>query len=61
MLKTIALATAVASATPALASDARLQTFHCLEACPVGAPGNDDVVVREIYTLSSDPLTKLSV
>ncbi len=48
-------------ATPARADDARLYTFHCMRSCPVGAPGNADIVVREIYTLASDPLTKMSV
>ena len=52
---------ALLAAAPASADDARLHTFHCLEACPVGAPENDDVVVRPIYTLSADPLTKLAV
>lgn len=47
--------------TAARADNARLHTFHCLQACPVGAPENADVVVREIYTLSADPLTKLAV
>jgi endonuclease G len=32
-----------------------------LQACPVGAPENADLVVREIYTLSADPLTKFAV
>ena len=48
-------------ATTARADDARLHTFHCLQACPVGAPENADVVVRPVYTLSADPLTKLAV
>jgi endonuclease G len=43
------------------ADDARLHTFHCLQACPVGAPENSDFVVREIYTLAADPLTKMAV
>jgi endonuclease G len=43
------------------ADDARLHTFHCLQACPVGAPENSDIVVREIYTLAADPLTKMAV
>ena len=51
----------LSTATPAVADDARLHTFHCLRACPVGAPENADIVVREIYTLSADPLTKLAV
>lgn len=42
------------------AADANLQTFHCLHGCPVGAPASDDIVVREIYTLASNPLTKLA-
>lgn len=48
-------------ATPGRADDAKLHTFHCIEACPVGAPENADLIVREIYTLSADPLTKLAV
>lgn len=50
-----------AQPAPAVADGARLHTFHCLEACPRGAPEDADLVVREIYTLSADPLTKLSV
>ena len=49
------LATSAASA-----DDAPLHTFHCLFGCPVGAPANDDLVVREIYTLAANPLTRLS-
>ena len=55
------LALGLVGMTPARADDARLHTFHCLQACPVGAPENADIVVREIYTLSADPLTKLAV
>ncbi|WP_179187224.1 DNA/RNA non-specific endonuclease [Sphingomonas sp. TZW2008] len=47
-------------AVPALADNANLHTFHCLHGCPVGAPANDGIVVREIYTLASNPLTKLA-
>lgn len=42
------------------APDAELHTFHCLKGCPVGAPATNDVIVREIYTLSSDDLTKVA-
>ena len=46
------------------AADARgqaeLHTFHCLHGCPVGAPAIDDIVVREIYTLASNDLTKMA-
>jgi endonuclease G len=50
----------ISMASAATADVANLHTFHCLYGCPVGAPGNDDVVVREIYTLSSNPLTKVA-
>lgn len=39
---------------------AELHTFHCLHGCPIGAAGIDDVVVREIYTLASNDLTKMA-
>ncbi len=45
---------------PAFADPAKLHTFHCLYGCPVGAPANDDLIVREIYTLASNPVTKLA-
>ncbi len=53
-------ALAIAAPTAASASDAELHTFHCLRGCPVGAPATNDIVVREIYTLSSDDLTKMA-
>jgi endonuclease G, mitochondrial len=48
---------------PAAASaqaQAELHTFHCLHGCPVGASEVNDVVVREIYTLSSNDITKMA-
>jgi endonuclease G len=45
----------------ASADDGRVHTFYCLDACPLGAPENADLIVRELYTLSADPLTKLAV
>jgi endonuclease G len=56
------LAAVAATAAPASvqADNANLHTFHCLHGCPVGAPANDDLIVREIYTLASNPLTKLA-
>jgi endonuclease G len=56
-----AAAAAALTAAPASADENRLHTFHCLSACPAGAPDNSDIVVREIYTLAADPLTKLAV
>lgn len=43
-----------------LARESELHTFHCLHGCPIGAPATNDIVVREIYTLSSNDLTKLA-
>lgn len=51
---------AMVPAAPATASQAELHTFHCLHGCPIGAPGIDDIVVREIYTLASNDLTKMA-
>jgi endonuclease G len=45
---------------PALAQDAEVHTFHCLHSCPVGAPASSDLIVREIYTLSSNDDTKFA-
>lgn len=55
-----ALIAAAIWATPSSASDGELHSFHCLFGCPVGAPATNDIVVREIYTLSSNDLTKLA-
>lgn len=52
-------ATSVPSAALAQAQ-AELHTFHCLGGCPVGAPAIDDIIVREIYTLASNDLTKMA-
>lgn len=57
------IAVAVASVvmcSPTLAKDGELHTFHCLHGWPLGAPGTNDTVVREIYTLSSNDLTKMA-
>lgn len=44
----------------AIAQEAEVHTFHCWRSCPVGAPATNDLVVREIYTLSSNDETKLA-
>jgi endonuclease G len=61
-MKMVRLAAILAAAMPALtaASDAELHTFHCLYGCRVGAAATHDVIVREIYTLSSNDLTKMA-
>ena len=61
LLRLAVSAALAAFAAPAEAgSTAELHTFHCLHGCPLGAPAIDDIVVREIYTLSSNDLTKLA-
>ncbi|MBP2513823.1 DNA/RNA non-specific endonuclease [Sphingomonas sp. PvP018] len=55
MLVVTLLPTAAAART-----EAELHTFHCLHGCPIGAAGIDDIVVREIYTLASNDLTKMA-
>src|SRR5688572_1258297 len=37
-----------------------LHSFHCLHGCPRGTPDTDDIVVREIYTLASNDITKVA-
>lgn len=56
----VAVLLAAVVAAPAAARDGELHTFHCLHGCPVGAGDIDDIVVREIYTLASNDLTKMA-
>jgi endonuclease G len=51
---------ALAAPAPLLADDAEVHTYHCLHGCPIGASETNDLVVREIYTLSSNDLTKFA-
>lgn len=53
-------AAVVLAAAPAYAGDAEVHTFHCLHGCPMGASSTNDLVVREIYTLSSNDRTKFA-
>lgn len=48
------------SSAGAAAQDPEVHTFHCLHSCPVGASETNDLVVREIYTLSSNDRTKFA-
>lgn len=57
---TLAAAIAALSSSATAMADGELHTFHCLFGCPLGAPATNDTVVREIYTLSSNDLTKLA-
>lgn len=57
----MAMTCLIMSPSPTVAQGAaELHTFHCLHGCPIGAPGIDDVIVREIYTLASNDLTKMA-
>jgi endonuclease G len=56
----LSLLTLAVASTPSAGDTGELHTFHCLHGCPVGAPGIDDIVVREIYTLASNDLTKMA-
>lgn len=47
-------------APQALAQSSEVHTFHCLHSCPTGTPASNDLVVREIYTLSSNDATKFA-
>jgi endonuclease G, mitochondrial len=58
--RTIILAAALAAPAVATADDAEIHTYHCLHGCPMGAAETNDLVVRPIYTLSSNDLTKFS-
>jgi endonuclease G len=58
--KLLALALVLGSAAAARAGDGELHSFHCLFGCPLGAPSTNDTIVREIYTLSSNDLTKVA-
>ena len=59
-MRRLSLFTALALiwSTPAGATGNELYTYHCLFGCPIGAPATNDTIVREIYTLSSNDLTK---
>lgn len=46
--------------TALAAPQAELHTFHCLDGCPAGAPAIDDIIVREIYTLASNDITRFA-
>ena len=50
----------LAAPAGAAAQDAEVHTFHCLHGCPVGASETNDLIVREIYTLSSNDRTKFA-
>jgi len=46
-------------ASPAQA-DNEVHIVHCLQGCPTGTPNSNDLIIRQIYTLSSNDATKLA-
>lgn len=60
MIRAAVLTTVLGFAVPAFADEAEIHTFHCLHGCPMGSPSTNDLIVREIYTLSSNDRTKLA-
>lgn len=56
----LVLAAALAVPGAAGAGTAEIHSFHCLHGCPMGAAETNDLLVREIYTLSSSDLTKMA-
>ena len=56
-----ALAVGVISLLAGVASAQEIHSpAHCLAGCPAGAPATNDLIVREIYVLSSNDETKLA-
>lgn len=55
-----AVAAGLAAPAAAQGADAEIHSFHCLHGCPMGAAATNDLVVREIYTLSSNDITKFA-
>ena len=60
MKKCLGIAVALTCASVDAKAREELHTFHCLHGCPEGTPDFDDIVVREIYTLASNDLTKFA-
>jgi endonuclease G, mitochondrial len=60
LLAALAMTAAIGAVPSRASTPAELHTFHCLHGRPVGAPAIDDIIVREIYTLASNDLTKLT-
>jgi endonuclease G, mitochondrial len=46
-------------ASPAQAEN-EVHIVHCLQGCPTGTPNSNDLVIRQIYALSSNDATKLA-
>ena len=54
---------AIAMITAVLAMPAAAQEIHadlCLHGCPSGSPATNDIIIRDIYILSSNDITKFA-
>ena len=60
LIRAALAALALAAPAASFADKAEIHTFHCLHGCPMGAAATNDLVVREIYTLSANDITKMS-
>lgn len=57
------LSLGIASIVATLTMPVAVQETHadlCLYGCPSSSPASNDIVIREIYTLSSNEKTKLA-
>ena len=54
----LAIQIVLAAIAPALAQEIHSQ--HCLDGCPSGSAATNDVIIREIYILSSNDTTKFA-
>ncbi len=45
-------------ASPAFAQE--IHIAHCLKGCPTGTPTTNDLIIREVYVLSSNDTTKFA-
>ena len=45
---------------PGIGSSHEIHIVHCLKGCPTGTPASNDLIVREIYALSSNDATKFA-
>lgn len=58
MWRILILALAIGT-SPARAEN-EVHIIHCLQGCPIGAPDTNDLIIRQIYALSSNDETKFA-
>ncbi len=60
MMRALLLGLGLLTVTGLPAKAQEIHTTHCLHGCPAGAPVTNDLIVREIYVLSSNDTTKFA-